>query len=93
MGMLSLAELRGVLADVVDRAGQEEGLLGQRVGLALEDLLERGDRVLDRDVLAGAAGEDLGDEERLAHEPLQTARPGDRSPCPPRTARRCRGSR
>ena len=30
------------------------------------------------DVLAGAAGEDLGDEERLAHEPLQAPRSGDR---------------
>ena len=45
-------QLLGVLADVVDRAGEEEGLLGQVVGLALEDLLERRDRVLDRDVLA-----------------------------------------
>ena len=33
-------QLRGVLADVVDGAGEEEGLLGQVVGLALEDLLE-----------------------------------------------------
>ena len=46
----AFAELLGVGTDVLDRAGEEEGLLGQGVGLALEDLLERRDRVLDRDV-------------------------------------------
>src|SRR5215208_121785 len=71
-------QLLGVRADVVDRARQEEGLLRQRVGLALEDLLERCDRVLDRHVLPGPPGEDLGHRERLAHEPLQAASPGDR---------------
>src|SRR5690242_663047 len=70
-------ELGRVLADVVERAGQEERLLGQRVGLALEDLLERGDGVADRDVLAGPAGEHLSHRERLAHEPLQAPRAGD----------------
>src|SRR5262245_47719119 len=79
IGVLALAlEPLGVLADVVDRAGEEERLLRQRVGLALEDLLEGRDRVLDGDVGAGPAGEDLGDEERLAHEALQPAGPGDR---------------
>ena len=34
------SQLGGVLAHVVERAGEEEGLLGQVVGLALEDLLE-----------------------------------------------------
>ena len=48
----SLGQLGGVLADVVDRAGEEEGLLRQVVGLALEDLLEGGDGVLDGHVLA-----------------------------------------
>ncbi len=67
----------GVLAHVVERAGQEEGLLGQIVGLALEDLLKRGDGVLDRHVAALAAGEDLRHEERLAHEALQAARSRD----------------
>ena len=71
------ASLRGVLPDVVERAGEEEGLLREGVGLAVEDLLERRDRVLDVDVLAGPAGEDLGHEERLAHEPLEPPRPGD----------------
>src|SRR4051794_3897666 len=70
-------QLRRVLADVVEGAREEEGLLGQVVRLALEDLLERGDGVLDADVLAGAAREDLGDGERLAHEPLQSARARD----------------
>ena len=36
------ASLLGALAHVVERAGQEEGLLRQVVGLALEDLLEGG---------------------------------------------------
>ena len=71
-------QLLGVGADVLDRAGQEERLLRERIGLALEDLLERRDGVLDRDVLALAAGEDLGDRERLAHEPLEAPSPGDR---------------
>ena len=36
-----------------------------------------GDRVLDGHVLAVAAGEDRGHEERLAHEALEPARAGD----------------
>src|SRR6476659_727784 len=69
----SAGQLRRVLANVVERAGQEEGLLRQRVGLAVEDLLERGDGVLDVHVLAGSAREHLGHEERLAHEALEPA--------------------
>src|SRR4051812_5148923 len=76
-GTPSAPQLGRVLADVVDRAGEEERLLRHVVDLALEDLLEARHGVLDRDVLAGAAGEDLGDEERLAHEPLQPPRPAD----------------
>ena len=38
------ASVFGVLADVVERAGEEERLLGQVVGLALEDLLEAAPR-------------------------------------------------
>ena len=67
----------GVRADVVDSSGQEEGLLGQRVGLALEDLLERSNGVLDRDIGTRPAGEDLGHEERLAGEPLEPPGPSD----------------
>ena len=72
------AELGRVGADVVEGTGQEERLLGQVVDLAFEDLLERGDRVPDRHVGAGPAGEDLGHVERLAVEDLQAPRPGDR---------------
>src|SRR3954449_10546365 len=67
----SPGELRGVLANVLEGSGQEEGLLRQVVGLALEDLLERRHGVLDRDGLAGPAAEDLADEERLRREPLE----------------------
>src|SRR4051794_10193058 len=74
----SPSELGGVLADVVEGSREEEGLHGQVVGLAFEDLLERGHRVLDAHVLSGAAREDLGDRERLAHEALEAARPGNR---------------
>src|SRR6185295_14175089 len=76
-GTVSACQLGRILADLVDRAGEEERLLRQVVDLAVEDLLEARDRVLDRDVLAAPAGEDLGDEERLAGVPLQAARPAD----------------
>src|SRR6476620_10953811 len=70
-------QLLCVLADVVDRAGQEERLLRQVVDLALEDLLEARDGVLDRDVGAGPSGEDLRHEERLACVALEATRPAD----------------
>jgi hypothetical protein len=65
-------------AHVVEGPGQEEGLFGQVVGLALQDVLEGRDGVTDRDVATGPPGEHLGHEERLAHEALQAACPGDR---------------
>jgi len=46
--------------------------------LAVEDLVEPADRVLEPDVLAGGAGEDLGHVERLAQELLDLARPRHR---------------
>src|SRR5207253_57175 len=46
----------------VDRADHVESLLGQLVVLAVEDLAEALDRVLELDVLAGGARELLGDE-------------------------------
>src|ERR1043165_4220656 len=69
-GIVSASRVQpfGVLADVVDRAGEEERLLGQRFDLALQDLLEAGHGVLDRDVGARPAGEHLGHEERLRGE-------------------------
>ena len=45
--------------------------------LALEDLAEAADRLLQRHVLAGPVGEDLGHEERLREEALDLARPRD----------------
>ena len=46
--------------------------------LALEDLLEAADRLGDRHVHAGGAGELLGDVERLRQEALELARAVDR---------------
>src|SRR3954452_11126936 len=61
--------------DVVDRALEQEGRLGQVVVLAVQDLLEGADRLRDRDVRARRAGELLGDVERLGQEALDLARP------------------
>ena len=58
----------------VDRALQEEGALGHLVVLAVDDLVEAADRLGDRHVRAGGAGELLGDEERLREEALDLAR-------------------
>src|SRR4051812_32267746 len=55
----------GLLLGLLDGADVEEGAFGQVVPLAVADLLERADRVLDLRVLAGLVGEDLGHEERL----------------------------
>src|SRR3954468_245864 len=59
--------------DVVDRALEQEPPLGHVVVLALDDLLERAHRLLDRDVRARRARELLGDEERLRQEALHLA--------------------
>ena len=48
----------------------------QVVPLAVAQLLEAADRVLQRRELAGLAGERLGHEERLRQEPLDAAGPG-----------------
>ena len=68
---------RRLLDGLVDGADHVEGLLRQGVVLALEDLLEAADGLGDRDVLAGRAGELLGDEERLGEEALDAAGAGD----------------
>ena len=65
-------------SDFLDRADHVEGLLGDRVVLAVHDLLEALDRLRDRHVLAGQPGELLRDEERLRQEPLDLARARDR---------------
>src|SRR5204863_1712803 len=56
-----------------DAADEEEGLLGQVVVLAIDDLAEAAHRLLAGNVLAGGVGEHLGDEHRLREEPLDLA--------------------
>ena len=75
--LLALHVLR-LLEHLLDRALHVEGALGDVVVLAVDDLLERAHRLLDRHVLARAAGELLGDEERLREEALDLARARDR---------------
>src|SRR5262249_2800941 len=74
----SLRQLGGLGAHVVDRAGHLEGLLGQVVALALEDLVEAAHGVLARAEDALHAGERGRDVERLAHELLDLAGARDR---------------
>src|SRR4051794_17147358 len=62
--------LLGALDGALDRADHVEGLLGQVVVLAVEDLDEAADGVLELHVLTGRAGELLGDEVRLRQEAL-----------------------
>src|SRR5262245_52716123 len=59
--------------DLVDRPGHEEILLGDAVVPSFDDFLEPADRLGDRHVLTFAAGELLGDGERLRQEPLDLA--------------------
>src|SRR6218665_299342 len=72
--MWPLAVLLGGLEHVLDRALEQEGALRDVVVLAVDDLLERADRLLDRHVLAGGAGEGLRDVERLRQEALDLTR-------------------
>src|SRR5438094_3850449 len=69
--------LTRLLARVVDRAHHVEGLLGQVVVLALDDLAEAADGLRERHVDALVAGELLGHVEGLGEELLDLARPGD----------------
>src|SRR5690606_8886002 len=87
--------LVGLLDGFLDAADHVERLLRQVVVLALDDALEAADGVLERDVLARGAGEDLGDVARLAEEALDLAGAGrgTRPACPLRSARPCPGSR
>src|SRR2546430_2527545 len=74
--LLLLRLLRGLFAparlghDLVDRALEQEGALGDLVVLALEDLREAADRLGDRHILAARAGELLGHREGLGEEAL-----------------------
>src|SRR5690606_23518280 len=71
--VLSAASLLGLLPRIVERADVHERALRQVVALAVAQTLEGVDRVLQRRVDAGEAGEDFGDEERLAEEALDLA--------------------
>ena len=71
------ASCLGLLDGLVDAADHVEGLLGQVVVLAFDDLLEAADRLAERDVLARRAGEVLGDEEGLGEEALDPAGAAD----------------
>src|SRR5829696_5942246 len=66
-------EALGLLDRLLDGADHVEGGLGKVVVLALDQALEALDGVLEGDELAGGAGEDLGDEERLRQEALDLA--------------------
>src|SRR5207249_7099693 len=76
LGLLA-REAAALLDRLLDRPDHVEGLLGELVVLAVEDLLEALDRVLELDVLARGAGELLGDEVRLREEALDLPRAGD----------------
>src|SRR5438105_5860183 len=67
-----------LLEGFLDRADHVEGLLRQRVALAVHDHLEALDRLLERDVLARRSGENLGHVEGLRQEALDLARTPDR---------------
>src|SRR6266516_2499621 len=69
-----------LLDRLLDRPDHVEGLLWQVVVLAVEDLGEALDRVLELHVLAGSAGELLGDEVRLREEALDLPCAGDDEP-------------
>src|SRR6476661_8854870 len=74
----SVTSLLGRLDDLVDRALEEERALGHLVVLAVDDLLEAADRLLDFHVGARRARELFGHEERLRQEALDLAGALDR---------------
>src|SRR5450756_2898858 len=73
-GLVAARELPRLLGGLLDAADHEEGLFGQVVALAVDEVLEAAHGVGQRDVLAGDAGELLGDVERLREEALDLAR-------------------
>src|SRR2546423_5524262 len=76
--LLRLARHAAALLDrLLDRPDHVERLLGQLVVLAVENLVEAVDRVLELHVLAGLTRELLGDEVRLREEALDLPRAGD----------------
>src|SRR5208282_2935401 len=71
------SSLLRLLDDRVDRPLHVEGAFGDVVVAALDDLLEAANRLGDRHVRAGRAGELLGNVERLREEALELARAVD----------------
>src|SRR5688572_8095233 len=72
-GRLRSLQLGCCLLGFFDVADHVEGLLGQVVEGAGQNLLEARDRLFERHVLAGAARELLSHEERLRQEALDLA--------------------
>src|SRR5690606_35449003 len=70
----ALRELLRLLLGLLDSADHVERLLRQVIVLAVDDRLEAANRVRERHVLAGLAGELLRDRERLRQEALDLAR-------------------
>src|SRR6185295_12025877 len=75
--LLSFRQLLGLGVRLLDGADVHERLIRQVVPLAFAQLVEGADGVLARGVVAGEAGELLGDVERLREEALDLARPPD----------------
>src|SRR5947199_9562480 len=75
--LLFRGHARGLLAGLLNGADHVEGLFGEVVVLAVNDLLEAADGVGGLDELAFEAGKLLGDEEGLREEALNLARARD----------------
>src|SRR5919204_471128 len=75
--LLPAALASGRLHRLVDGSHHVEGLLGQLIVLAVQDLAKTSDRFLERHILPRPIGENLGDEEGLREEPLDLAGAGD----------------
>lgn len=75
---LLLPHLAGALAHVLNRGSIAECLLGQVIGLAVDNLGEGADGILDTDVDAGVASELLGNVEGLREELLNLTGTVDR---------------
>ena len=72
-----LSQLLSLGDRLLDPADHVEGRFGKVVVFAVDDRLERADRVLDLDELAGDASEHFGDVERLRQEALDLPRAAD----------------
>ena len=83
-------ELLALLDRLFDGADHVEGLLGQMIVFAFAQTAETLDGVGEIDELAGRAGEDFGNEERLRQEALDLARARDRDLVLFATIRPCR---